>query len=192
LLTTAGTAPWFAGGDQAVSALQITTVTAAAAHRVAIHDPAVAAHPWLARATGYCLAAIKVIEQTPPAYVLSFAVQFLDAVHGPHPEAAELLDRLGKHIPVTGQLPVEGGAEGEMLRPLDIAPFPDRPSRALFSRDVIAADLDRLASLQQDDGGWTVDYARISPAGALDWRRYATVRAIGVLSRNGLVDASPS
>jgi hypothetical protein len=52
---------------------------------------------------------------------------------------------------------------------------------------VIAADLDRLAALQQDDGGWTVDFRTSSPAGSLDWRGYATVSAIDVLRRNGRV-----
>jgi hypothetical protein len=49
---------------------------------------------------------------------------------------------------------------------------------------VIDADLGRLASEQRDDGGWTVDFAPSSPAGALDWRGYATVRALDILDRN--------
>ena len=81
---------------------------------------------------------------------------------------------------------MRGGTEDEALHPLDIAPYPDRPARGLFSDDVVAADLDRLAGLQQEDGGWTVDYQKISPAGSLDWRGYATVRAVDVLRRNGL------
>ena len=51
-----------------------------------------------------------------------------------------------------------------MLHPLDLAPYPDRPARALFAAEVIAADLDRLAGLQQDDGGWIVDF-RVELAG---------------------------
>jgi hypothetical protein len=190
LSVTAGTAPWWAGADPAVSSLQITAAVAAKAHGVTAHDPAVAAHPWLSRATRYCLAAAEAIGPAPGAYVLSFAVQFLDAVHDTQPRAAELLARLGKHIPATGQLHVEGGTEDEMLRPLDFAPYPDRPARTLFARDVIDADLDRLAGLQQDDGGWTVAYARISPAGALDWRGYTTVRAVDILRRNGVIGSS--
>jgi hypothetical protein len=99
---------------------------------------------------------------------------------------------LGKHIPASGQLHVEGGTEDELLRLLDFAPYPDRPARDLFRRGAIDADLDRLADLQQDDGGWTVDYARISPAGALDWRGYTTVRAVDILRRNDVIAASPS
>ena len=49
---------------------------------------------------------------------------------------------------------------------------------------MIAADLERLAALQQDDGGWIVDFRSSSPAGSLDWRGYATVRAIDILEQN--------
>jgi hypothetical protein len=52
---------------------------------------------------------------------------------------------------------------------------------------VITTDLERLAARQEGDGGWTVDYAKISPAGALDWRGYTTVRAIDVLRRNARI-----
>jgi hypothetical protein len=180
-----GTAPWWAGADPAVSSLQITSVTAAAAHRVARHDPAVAAHPWLARATRHCLDAIAATRERPAAYVLLFVVRFLDEVYDLHPEAPELLSRMGAHIPPDGRLPVEGGADGESLRPLDFAPFPGTPARDLFAAEVIERDLDRLEGERQQDGGWTVDYARISPAGALEWRGAATVRAIQVLAANG-------
>lgn len=187
LTAAAGSAPWWVGADTATSSLQITAVTAANAHRVAAHDPAVAAHPWLARATRYCLDAIAAIDEMPHAYVLAFAVQFLDAVHDSHPEAASLLAHLGKHIPASGLIHVQGGTEEEMLRPLDVTPYPDRPSRALYAPEVISAELDRLASMQKDDGGWTVDYLKISPAGALDWRGHVTVSSIAILKGNGRI-----
>ncbi|HEX4812098.1 MAG TPA: hypothetical protein VFV66_05040 [Nonomuraea sp.] len=182
-----GTAPWWAGSAAGESSLQITAVSAAAARRVAAHDPAVAGHPWLERATRYCLDAVQAMDQRPHAYVLSFAVRLLDSVYDTQPRAADLLKRLAAHIPADGRVPVEGGAEGEALRPLDFAPWPGRPVRALFDPEVIAADLVRLAGGQQDDGGWTVDYARISPAGSLDWRGAATVGAVEVLRANEIV-----
>ncbi|NJP94450.1 hypothetical protein HCN51_34270 [Nonomuraea sp. FMUSA5-5] len=186
LAVPTATAPWWAGSDHASSSLQITAITAAAAHRVGAHDPAVAAHPWLERATRYCLDAIQAMEEPPHAYVLLFAVRFLDALYDDHPRAADLLKRLGARIPGDGRVPVEGGTENETLRPLDFAPFPGRPVRDLFEPSVIAADLVRLAGEQQDDGGWTVDYARISPAGSLEWRGAATVSAVRILRANGL------
>jgi hypothetical protein len=124
----------------------------------------------LSVSTHHCLNAIATIERRPFAYVLAFSVRFLDAVHDSHPEAAGLLRRLGTYIPADGQLRVQGGTEREMLHPLDLARYPDRAARDLFTAGVISADLDRLATLQQGDGGWTVDYLKISPAGSLDWR----------------------
>jgi hypothetical protein len=182
----AGSGPWWLEADPSVSSQQITTITAANAQRVAAHDPAVASHPWLERAGEYCLSAIDSMDEAPFAYVLAFSVRFLDTLHDSRPERAEpLLERLGEFVPADGRVPVRGGAEGESLHPLDLAPFPDRPARALFTDEVISADLDRLESLQQEDGGWVVDYLRISPAGAMEWRGYATVRAIAILTANG-------
>ena len=184
--TAAGSAPWWLGADPLAPSLQITSVAAAGAQRVAAHDAAVAAHPWLERATRYCLDAIAALDEAPGAYVLAFSIRFLDAVHDRHPEAAALLRRLGEFVPADGRVRVQGGSEDEMLHPLDLAPDPGRPARELFAEDVIAADLERLAGLQQDDGGWIVDFRSASPAGALEWRGYMTVGAIQVLRANGI------
>jgi hypothetical protein len=185
LSTDAGSAPWWRSADPSSSSLQITAITATAAHRVAAHDPAVGAHPWLERATRYCLAAIGAMQEAPFAYVLAFSIGFVDAVHERKPEASELLAKLAEHVPADGRVAVTGGAEGETLHPLDLAPYPDRPARALFAPDVIAADLDRLAAQQQPDGGWVADFTKISPAGSLEWRGFMTVYAVDLLRRNG-------
>ncbi len=71
--------------DPAVSSLQITAVVAAIAHRVAAKDPAVAGHPWRARANQFCLVAIKAMGDDPHALELAFTLQFLDAVHDTYP-----------------------------------------------------------------------------------------------------------
>jgi hypothetical protein len=54
---------------------------------------------------------------------------------------------------------------------------------------VISADLERLAGGQREDGGWEVDYASYSPAAELEWRGHATVRALTILKKNGMLDA---
>ncbi len=188
--SSAGVAPWFAGGDPTASSLQITAFVAAAAHRVAAHDGGVAGHRWLERATRYCLDAIATIDEPPFAYVLAFSIRLLDVLSGRSSEAAALMGTLAVHVPADGRVPVAGGAEGETLRPLDIAPDPGLPARELVDPAHVAADLQRLASGQQDDGGWTVDYLPISPAGTLDWRGYVTVKAIETLRRNGVLARS--
>jgi hypothetical protein len=80
---------------------------------------------------------------------------------------------------------VAGGLEDERLRPLDFSPLPERPLRALVDADAIAADVQRWRESQQEDGGWTVDFASSSPIAELEWRGYATVRAVTLLRANG-------
>ena len=183
----AGCAPFWAQADPAVSSLQITAIVTATALRVGAGDPAVAEHPWLARASEFCLRAIAAIDDEPHALALAFALRFLDAAHETCAEAAGLIDRLGRHIPASGLVHVGGGLPDEMMRPLDFAPAPDRPVRALFSPEAIASELERLRDRQQDDGGWPCDWASYSPAAALEWRGHLTVQALSILQRNGML-----
>ena len=182
-----GVAPFWAGADADRSSLQITAYVAAAAHRVAAHDERAASHPWLERATAYCLEAIAAIEDAPHALVLTAALGLVDAIHDDHPDAPAAIERLARHVPAGGHLHVEGGAEDEMMRPLDFAPAPDRPARALIDPPAIEAHLERLGAGQQPDGGWLVDFRSYSPAAALEWRGYTTVRAVATLLSNGAV-----
>jgi hypothetical protein len=184
-----GSAPFWAKADPHAFSLQITAIVAANANRVAAHDPAVAAHPWLARATSCCLAAIDDLEAAPAAYELAFAVRLLDAVHDHDAAAPALLARLAEYVPDDGRLRVVGGRPDESLWPLDLAPEPGRPARTILDDATVAADLERLASEQDEDGGWSVDFQSYSPAAALEWRGYATVRALAVLRDNAMIDA---
>jgi hypothetical protein len=84
---------------------------------------------------------------------------------------------------------VVGGLPDETLWPLDLAPEPGRPARTLLDEATVAADLERLASEQGEDGGWPVDFQSYSPAAALEWRGYATVRALSILRANAMIDA---
>jgi hypothetical protein len=179
----AGCSPVWLGTDHETSSLQMTAQVAANAHLVARHDPRVARHPWLARATTWCLDAIARLDTAPSAHELLFAVRFLDAVADA--DAVALLDRLAGMLSPDGVVPVEGGAPGEVLRLLDLAPRADGPARRLFAEDVVTAELDRLAAHQQPDGGWTVDFESPSPAAVLEWRGYATVAAVTALQSQG-------
>ena len=180
-----GTARWWAEADPSLPSLHITAGIASAAHRLADREPAVAAHPWLERVTGWCLDEIVRIAERPPAYTLRYVLWLLDAAGERAPAAAGELERLATFVPASGELPVEGGVEGERLRALDLSPLPDRPLRALVPAGAVAAHLDELAAGQQDDGGWTVDFPSASPAGAIEWRGIATVRALAALRAHG-------
>ncbi len=179
----AGCAPLWLGADPTTSSLQMTSQVAANALRAARHDHEVANHAWLARATEWCVKAITDMGDDPPAHELLFSARFVDALAAVDPDrAAGLVDRVARVIPSDGVVPVRGGAAGEALRVLDLAPRPGA-LRESFASDVVDADLDRLARGQQSDGGWTVDFESSSPAAALEWRGYATVAAVSVLQR---------
>jgi hypothetical protein len=182
----AANAPFWLGADPA-SSLQITAIVAATAHRVAAGDPAVAGHPWLARATEYCLAAVRNLGPDPHAMVLAFAAQLLDAAAATRPEVADLVETLRPRVPADGLLHVAGGADDEYMRPLDFAPLPGGPVRSLFAAEVVEAELARLAAGQQPDGGWAVDFGSFSAAAALEWRGHRTVQALILLRANGVL-----
>lgn len=184
---SAGCAPFWADADPTVSSLQITAIVTAMAHRVAASDPAVAKHDWLRRGTDYCLQASEAMADDLPAMARAFALQAMDAAAHSRPEAGAVIERLVAPIPESGQLHVSGGLPDEFMRPLDFAPFPDGPARKVLGAEAVAADVERLASAQRDDGGWPLEFQAYSPAAALEWRGHLTVNALSLLKRNGVM-----
>lgn len=178
-----GSAPWWAKADPSVPSLHITAAVVGSAHRVARHDRAVADHPWLPRATAWCMDGIARIEGADRAYELLYVLLMLDAVHDVVPKAPAELSRVAAFLPPSGALPV--GVGDELLRPLAFSPWPDRPLRAAINSQAIADDLARLRDEQLPDGGWDVDFTPGSPMAALEWRGYATVSAVRILTANG-------
>jgi hypothetical protein len=174
----AGSMPLWVQADPTESCLHLSTAIVAMAHQVARHDPALRAHRWLATATDYCWREVRALRDSGGTYQLMHVLWFLDAVHEVLPGAAAELRRVAAWLPRDAVLPVEGGIEGEKMHPLDFAPRPDGALRELIGRAVIARDLDRLAGQQRSDGGWDVDFAAQTDAGALEWRGYATVNAV--------------
>jgi len=177
---SAGSAPMWGAADTTSPSLHMTAVVLGIAHRVARHDRAVAAHPWLRRATDWAMDEIAALDGPRDAIEFRFVLQLLDAL-----EASDELARLGAHLPPDGTMAVVGGKPDEAMRPLDFSPESDRPLRALLDPRAVDADLDRLEAEQHEDGGWDVDWAHWSPAGGLEWRGWATVRALRILRGNG-------
>ena len=177
---SAGSAPMWGTADTRSPLLHMTCVVLSIAHRVGRRDPEVAGHAWLGRATEWAMSEIADLDGPTHAIAFRYVLQLLDAL-----EARDELTRLGAHLPADGTLPVAGGKPNEAMRPLDFAPEPGRPIRELFDSRAIEADLDRIAADQHDDGGWDVDWAHWSPAGGLEWRGWATVRAVRILRANG-------
>ena len=177
---SAGSAPMWESADTAAPSLHMTAVVLGITHRVARHDPAAEGHRWLRRATDWAMGEIAALDGPRHAIEFRYVLQLLDAL-----DAREELARLGSHLPADGTIAVTGGKPGEAMRPLDFSPEPGRPLRALLDPAAIEADLARLEAEQHDDGGWDVDWAHWSPAGGLEWRGWATVRALRILRAHG-------
>ncbi len=147
-----------------------------------LHAGGVSGNEWLTRATDWGWRAIEATEE-PGGYWLKHACAFLDAVPD-RDRARAALASLAARVGSAALVPV-GGAEGEALRPLDLAPRPGSLSRGLVSAGEVEAHLDAVEAGQQDDGGWDFDWLAWSPAQAAAWRGTVTIRALTWLRDNG-------
>jgi hypothetical protein len=170
-------APWYQPSDDPPSSLLMTAGLVAGAHRLGLD------HPWLAPATDYCWERADAFAEGDP-YTVRYGADFLDAVPD-RARAETYLDRLAARMPADGLLRVQAGTEGEVLRPLDVAPWPEHAAHRLFDDAVIERELDHLAAEQQEDGGWTFDFTAWNPAVAWEWRGAVTVAALQTLRAYG-------
>ena len=177
----AACAPFWVSADPGVSSLQITAAVAGQAHRVAAHDPAVAAHPWLARATAYCLAAIDAIDGPPTRSCCgspsSCSARWAMTRRPRRPP------RRARSAGRRGARRGRAGGRGHAAAGLRAAARPSGPRALRGRRDRRRAGPPRRRP--RDDGGWTVDFDSHSPQAALEWRGYATVRAVTILLAEG-------
>jgi hypothetical protein len=107
-------------------------------------------------------------------------VDFLD-VAPDRTRADGELDRLARLLPSGGRIPVEGGAEGEELDPLVLAPWPGHVGGRLLDPTVLDRGLDALEAGQQADGGWDFAWAKWNPAATWEWRGAVTIEALRTL-----------
>jgi hypothetical protein len=170
-------APFFQLDDDPGSSLLMTAAVAGGAHRLGLD------HPWLDRATEFCWE--RAGDATSGgAYDMLFFLRFLDAV--PDRERAdEAIEALRPRIPADGLVHVHSETEGEVLRPLVLAPRPEHAARRLFDDAVIERELDRLDGEQQADGGWDFSWAHWNPAVVWEWRGAVTIDALHTLRAYG-------
>ncbi len=99
--------------------------------------------------------------------------------------ADDALARIGSRVLGERLVELDPHAPGEVHTPLDYAPSPGSPMRALFSDEVVAAHLDALVAAQQPDGGWMFRWTAWNPATTLEWRGWLTVETLLVLRAYG-------
>jgi hypothetical protein len=146
--------------------------------------------PWLERATEWCWRKLEGQERL-TGFRVKFALDFLDAVPD-EDRARAAVERLRSSLGPDGSVPVPGGIENERITPLMLSERPEGRSRALFTDEQIAAELDALEAEQRDDGGWMFDWLAWSPGQEVEWRGIVTVRALRTLGAHGRLDRSPT
>ncbi len=168
-------APWWQTEPDPPGSLIMTGLVAGDLLRAGIRDP------WLDRASSWCWTRLAAIGELSP-YEARGALSFLDGV--PETERAEAaLERIAPLVaPLVALDPQQ---PGEKHTPLDLSPHPGSRSRALFEPSVVDAHLDWLAAAQEDDGGWSFDWAAWCPAATLEWRGVMTVHALATLRAHG-------
>jgi len=136
-------------------------------------------HPWLDRATSWCLSAIE--ERTfPSAHTLRAALILVEGRETLH---ERVLGQLADAEWFTLEVPVPTYT----LTPLHFAPAPDAPARAFFADHVIEAHLDDLIARQQEDGGWPILWEAPGPAAVCEWRGRWTLDALLALRAYGRI-----
>ncbi|MDO9407898.1 hypothetical protein [Patulibacter sp.] len=187
-------APHWHHADGETSSLNPTAALVGLLHRHGIR------HPWLDVATAFCWRALAVTGSAPESsaagsgpealdlYSVRAAAWLLDPAvpDPPDPDGlrARLADGVRAHVAQDPALTAPG-AEGHHIGPLEVAPFPDSPLRALLPVDAVEAALDALQERQRPDGGWEVNFAPISSAATAEWRAWATLQALLVLRAAG-------
>ena len=138
-------------------------------------------HRWRDVAAEWCLRALA-RDPLDDAHTISWALQLLE-----HVGDEELVDRVTRALPHARYFLAEPSDESYGLTPLEFAPTPGSPWRALFDDALVDAYLDRLAAKQHDDGGWDVTWEPPSEAARLEWRGILTVKNLRVLRAYGRV-----
>lgn len=142
-------------------------------------------HPWVARATAFCWAALETQLETIGGDDAITVLGFLE--HVPERERAEAaFERVGARIR-DELVALDPATPGYVKGPLEFAPRPDRLARRLFDDSVVELHLDALAAKQQDDGGWPITWEPPSPAAVSEWRGFVTVLWLGVLASYGRI-----
>ncbi|MFH9871306.1 hypothetical protein ACH4NT_35190 [Streptomyces lydicus] len=181
-------APWIPVVDNPPSALLATGPVVGLLHRNEVW------HAWLFRATDYCWATVESLKETHP-YEVEAAVAFLDGAPD-RPRAAAAAERLGRLVREQGlvlldpdraaDVPVaQGYAPGEHHLAYDFAPAPGSLARGWFTDEEMARALDHLSALQEEDGGWPINWRAWAPGTALESRPMVTLKALLTLRAYG-------
>lgn len=140
-------------------------------------------HPWVAEAGAFCWQAIETYTGDAFHDLLPIVMFLEQAQHGDRRDHE--LQRVRERLLQPGVVALSLGAPGYVKFPLDWAPRANSALRSVFDDERIELDLDRLASSQQSDGGWPINWTAITPAVEYEWRGWKTVDALATLRAYG-------
>ena len=145
-------------------------------------------HSWLTRATDTCC---ELLLRNPPreAHALLSAAHL--AAHLPNQQLANnLVDGIAMALPDARFFIPSAPVTKYGLTPLHFAPFPTSPLRRLFTQEQIDGHLASLMALQQEDGGWPINWDPPGSAARCEWRGRGTLEALSVLVSYGWITAT--
>jgi len=166
-------APWWQTPDPAPASLNPTASLTGLLLKHGV------THPWVQEATAFCWREIAESE-TREFHDLFPMIIFLE--NAPEPaRAARELERIAKRIQDLGLVEMNPLAGGYVHKPLEWAPTPQAYCCRLFTQETIEQNLDWMASSQQEDGGWPINWQPVSPAVEMEWRGWVTIQALRTL-----------
>jgi len=141
-------------------------------------------HAWVDEAAAWCWGQLTAAELPADAHALREVLVFLE--HAPERDRADTIaGKVRDQLATASWFRLDPDDSGYGLSPLSIAPAADSRWRALFSKEVLSAHLDRLQRNQQPDGGWPISWEPPSDAALLEWRGAVTLDALRTLVSYG-------
>lgn len=141
-------------------------------------------HPWLTTATEWCWK--RAGEAMDDAHELVTALTFLERAPD-RARAGVLAERLVRDAPRARFFLEETGETRYGLTPLHLCPTPEAIARPAFSKTLLDAHLDDLASRQHEDGGWPISFQPPSAGAEIEWRGRWTLEALSTLRAYGRI-----
>ena len=153
---------------------------------VALLRPHAPDHPWVRRAAAWCWE--KALEGVPESQYQAHPLADFLIAEPDSERARPVLEALGAALGAGKIVPLDPAAPApspDTHTPLQFATSPGHPLRRFFADDVIDGFLERLATAQQDDGGWPIDWPAPGTTAAAEWRAIRTLEALETLSAYG-------
>jgi hypothetical protein len=143
-------------------------------------------HPWRDQAAAYCWSQLE--SGTVPEGAHTVLETFVFLEHTPETDRADdCAARIARHFGEMPAIHLDPAMPGYGLSVLQFAPSPTARWRKLFTGAQIAAALDHLEQIQQEDGGWPITWEPPGEAAVIEWRGIVTLEALQALVSYGRI-----